>query len=64
MSFDQLIRNVEELPQKEQDRLAAFLVTLRHRRDDAIKKEMADRIDDKNRANWLTLDELREKWKG
>jgi hypothetical protein len=52
-----------ELPQAQQDHLAAFLVHLRHQRNAEIRREITARIDDKNPGRWVSLSELRKKWK-
>jgi hypothetical protein len=63
VSLGEIKTALAELPQDKQDHLAAYLVHLRHRRDDAYRKEITERIDDKNPENWLTLNELKDKWK-
>jgi hypothetical protein len=54
----ELLREVAELPPQGQRELAGFLVKLRLREDGEWRKEMARRIDDKNPANWLSLEEV------
>lgn len=64
MSLEAIKAEMAELPSEQQDHLAAYLVHLRHQRDAQVAREIANRIDDKEPKNWLSLNELREKWKG
>jgi len=59
MSMAELMREVAALPLQRQNELAAFLLHLRLQDDPEWKTEMARRIDDKNPANWMSL----EDWK-
>ncbi len=59
MSMAELMREVAALPQKRQKELAEFLLRLRFKHDEEWRKEMARLIDDKNPANWVSL----EDWK-
>ena len=52
---------VEALPADERRRLAAFLVSLRHKDLADYRARMAERIDDKDPANWVTLEEFEER---
>jgi hypothetical protein len=61
--MDEIKTGLAELPQEQQDHLAAFLVHLRHQRDAHVSQEITTRISDRNPQNWLTLNELKEKWK-
>jgi hypothetical protein len=63
MSLEQIQAELSELPQDQQDRVAAYLVHLRHKRDPSIRGEITRRIDDKDPAHWVSLEELEEKWK-
>jgi hypothetical protein len=63
MSLNELKTELAELPQKEQDQLAAYLVHLRHQRDAQIGSEMNARLDDTAPDHWISAAELREKWK-
>jgi hypothetical protein len=63
MSWEDFKAVVAEMPQERQDQLAAYLVYLRHQRDPKTPAELRTKIDDTNAANWLSLEELREKWK-
>jgi hypothetical protein len=59
MSMAELMRAVASLPVAQQNELAAFLLHLRLQHDPAWRSEMTRRIDDKDPANWTTL----EDWK-
>lgn len=63
MNLETMKSALAELPREHQDYLAAFLVHLRHQRDSEIRREITARIDDQNPTHWLSLEELREKWK-
>ena len=63
MSLDEIKTELSELPQKEQDQLAAYLVHLRHRRDAQACGEMNARLVNTDPDHWISADELREKWK-
>ncbi len=63
MDLETMKSELAEMPGEHQDYLAAFLVHLRHQRDPDIRREIAARMDDNHPSHWLSLDELREKWK-
>lgn len=63
MSLQEIKTELAELPQEQQDHLAAYLVHLRHQRDSAARREISEAIADKNPDHWLSVTELREKWK-
>jgi hypothetical protein len=63
MSLQEIKTELAEWPQEQQDHLAAYLVHLRHQRDANIRREISERLDDKNPDHWLSVGELREKWK-
>lgn len=58
MSIQEIRTEIEALPAEERKRLAAFLVSLRHKEIAEYRTRMAHRIDDKNPENWATLEEL------
>ena len=58
MTIQAIKAEVEALPAAERRRLAAFLVALRHKDFAGYRAKMADRIDDKNPENWVTLEEF------
>ena len=45
----------------DQDRLATFLAILRSRRDPAYKTELTRRLNDRDPAHWLSLEELEQR---
>jgi hypothetical protein len=63
MSLEAIKSEMAKMPREEQDHLAAYLVHLRHQRDPAVSRQIAKNIDDKNPESWLSLNELKEKWK-
>jgi hypothetical protein len=58
VSIQEIRSELEMLPVDERRRLAAFLVSLRHRDLAGYRARMAQRIDDTKPENWLTLEEL------
>lgn len=60
MSMAELMRAVAELPEGQQNELAAFLLHLRLQQDPAWRAEMAKRIDDKAPGHWVALEEWKK----
>lgn len=58
MSIQEIKSEIEALPVEERKRLAAFLVSLRHKDLADYRARMARKIDDNNPKNWATLSEL------
>lgn len=58
MNFSVLQQELESLPPKQQDRLSAFLTSLRMRRDGIIS-EVTRRLDDKTEQNWSSWDDVK-----
>ena len=58
MTIQAIKAEVEALPVDERRRLAAFLVSLRHKDLANYRARLADRIDDKTGENWMTLEEF------
>ena len=58
MSIQEIRSELELLPVEERRRLAAFLVSLRHRDLADYRARMAEKIDDRSPENWLTLEEM------
>ena len=58
MSIQEIRTEIEALPVEERKRLAAFLVSLRHKEIAEYRTRMTRRIDDKSPENWATLEEL------
>lgn len=63
MGIDQIKSEIAGLSEEQQNHLAAFLVSLRHQRDDSVVRKITERLDDRDPAHWATLDQLREKWR-
>ncbi len=61
MTIQAIKAEVEALPADERRRLAAFLVSLRHKDLAHYRAKLAERIDDKNPENWVTLEEFEER---
>jgi BioD-like phosphotransacetylase family protein len=60
MTFVDLQKSVSELPVDEQDKLAAYLTMLRKSRDPEWNEKISDRLNDQNKDNWVSLEELGE----
>ena len=58
MSIQEIRSELEILSAEDRRRLAAFLVSLRHRDLAGYRSRMAQRIDDAKPENWITLEEL------
>lgn len=63
MSVEQIKSKLAELPEEQQNHLAAFLVHLRHQRSAQTRREITERIDDQDPARWISPAELKDKWK-
>lgn len=63
MSLKEIKNGAAELPEDQQDHLAAYLVHLRHQRDAKLSQEISSRLNDKNPDHWISFDQLREHWK-
>lgn len=58
MSIQEIKSELESLSVEERRRLAAFLVSLRHRDLADYRARMAEKIDDRSPEKWVTLEEL------
>ncbi len=58
MGIDEICAEVEALPVDERRRLAALLVSLRHKDLVDYRARMARKIDDDSPENWVTLEEM------
>jgi hypothetical protein len=58
MGVQEIRAEVEAMPADERRRLAAFLVSLRHKDLADYRARMAQKIDDDSPANWVTLEEM------
>ena len=61
MSIQEIHAEVQALPADERRRLAAFLVSLRHKDLTDYRAQMAAKIDDASPENWITLEEMEER---
>jgi hypothetical protein len=61
MSFAQLRDQAIQLPPNEQRQLIACLVAVQTDKDQAFKRELADKIDNQNPENWVELDDLKNR---
>ena len=58
MSVQEIRAEVEAMPADERRRLAALLVSLRHKDLADYRARMAQKIDDDSPENWVTLEEM------
>jgi hypothetical protein len=61
MSIQEIHAEVQALPADERRRLAAFLVSLRHKDLTDYRAQMAGKIDDASSDKWITLEEMDER---
>ena len=59
MDLDAVEKEVATWAPEDQDRLAAFLTVLRLRRSPDHIQELTRRLDDRDPASWVGLDEVR-----
>ena len=62
MSFAQLKNEVAQLASTEQRELIAFLVSLQTRKDEKFKQKLAAKIDDRDPAHWVDLDDVQRRY--
>jgi len=58
VSIQEIKAEIATLPAGERRELAAYLVSLRHQDLEGYRGRMTEKIDDKEPANWVTLEEL------
>lgn len=58
MNFGALQHELESLPPEQQDKLSAFLITLRMKRDGMLA-EISRRIDDPESSNWVSWERVK-----
>jgi hypothetical protein len=63
MTIEEIKAQLARSAKAEQEHVMAYLVHLRHSRESAVKEEITRRMDDRDRSNWVTLDELEKRWK-
>ena len=61
MTIEAIKEELGALPAVERRRLAAFLISLRHRDLEGYRARMAEKIDDHNPDRWLSLDQMDER---
>ncbi len=59
MDLESIGKEVATWAPEDQDRLAAFLTVLRLKRSPDHTQELTRRLDDRNPANWVSLEEVR-----
>jgi hypothetical protein len=62
MSLAKLKDQAAHLPHKERRELIAFLVALQTAHDSAFAKELAAKIDDRDPAHWVDLEDLQKRY--
>ena len=62
MSLTRLKDEAADLPSKEQRELIAFLVALQTTKNEEFKKKLAAKIDDRDPANWMDVNDLHKKY--
>jgi hypothetical protein len=58
VSFEQLKREVTALSDCEQAELIRYTLQIRHTNDAEYRREVTERLDDKDKSQWLTPDEF------
>jgi hypothetical protein len=61
MSIAELKAEVDRLTPEEREHLAAYLKIRKQMQDKEFVKELSRKIDDKNPANWITLEEAEKR---
>lgn len=61
MGLVELIAEVDRLSPVEQERLAAHLKIKKQMQDAELREELTRKINDKNPANWFTLEEAEKR---
>ncbi|MCX6927866.1 MAG: hypothetical protein NT154_32360 [Verrucomicrobia bacterium] len=62
MSLTQLKQAAANLPGKKQRELIAYLVARQTERDEAFKRELTAKIDDRNPTHWMELNDARKRY--
>jgi hypothetical protein len=63
MTLEQIKEEIAVMPEEDLDHLVAYLVHLRRLRDPLSTQELTRKIDDRDPAHWISLDQLKEHWK-
>ncbi len=61
MSIEALKQELANLDDESRHHIMAYLNSIEDQKDAAYRKEMARKIDDKNPAHWLTLEEFEKR---
>ncbi len=61
MSIAEIKQEIQGMPSKDQDALAAYLTVVRLSRDPDFREELRELKSDTTSESWLTLDELKAK---
>ena len=60
MSLTQLKHEAARLPEKQRRELMAYLVALQTEKDGAFRRKLAAKIDDRDPAHWMELNDVRD----
>ena len=63
MTLEQIKEQLASMPEEEQDHVVAYVVHLRHMRDPLTRQELTRKLDDRDPAHWISVDQLKEQWK-
>ena len=63
MTLDKIKQELANMPEEQQNHVAAYLIHLRHLRDPITRQELTRRIDDKDPSHWISVDQLKDHWK-
>lgn len=58
MTFIEIKSEIDTLSTDDKDRLAAYFALHQKERDEAWCEKISKRLDDRNRENWVSLDDL------
>jgi hypothetical protein len=58
MSIEQLKREVTTLSDREQAELIRYTLQLRHEHDAEYRREVTERLNDREKSHWLTPEEF------
>ena len=61
MSLEEIKRAVASLDGKEQAELMAYVLHLRYGEDADYRREVTDRLNDKDNSHWFTPDEFKRR---
>ncbi len=62
MSLAQLKDQANHLPPVEQRELIAYLISRKTERDEDFRQMLAYKVDDKETAHWMDLDDLKKRY--